>query len=79
MEEKLNAILAETLEKIKGSADLKSLDDVRVGVLGRKGSLTLVLRSLGELAPEERGRMGKKANEVKKQIETSLDERTSAL
>ena len=79
MEEKLNTILEEALAAISSAADEKGLEDVRVRVLGRKGSLTLILRSLGELAPEERGKMGKRSNEIKKQIESALDEKTASL
>ncbi|HOO72881.1 MAG TPA: phenylalanine--tRNA ligase subunit alpha [Spirochaetota bacterium] len=79
MEEKLNTILEEALAAISSAADEKGLEDVRVRVLGRKGSLTLILRTLGELAPEERGKMGKRSNEIKKQIESALDEKTASL
>jgi phenylalanyl-tRNA synthetase alpha chain len=79
MEEKLNAILSEARSAIDSVTDIRELEDIRVRLLGRKGSLTLILRSLGELAPEERGRMGKRSNEIKKEIETCLDDRASAL
>ena len=61
------------------SEDLPALDAVRVSVLGKKGSLTGVLRGLGSLAPEERPAVGKTANEVRIAIEAALEERRSAL
>src|SRR5947209_6652563 len=46
--------------------------------LGRKGSLTGILRNLGTLAPEERPLVGKVANEIKVALEQALQERQAA-
>ena len=43
--------------------------------LGRKGALTLILRSLGNIPPEQRAPMGKLSNEYKNEIEAALDDR----
>lgn len=56
-----------------------ALDAIRVQYLGRKGSLSLILRGLGRLAPEERPAMGALANEVKEAIARLLDERGAVL
>ncbi len=69
----------EALVAVAAAKDLTALDAVRVAVLGKKGSLTSVLRGLGSLAPEERPAVGKTANEVRVAIETALEERRSAL
>ena len=47
--------------------------------LGRKAELTRTLRSIGELPPEERGPVGKAANEVKQALEALLEARTDEL
>lgn len=73
MENKLNSIRQETLDSIKSSAKLDELEDIRVRVLGRKGLLTQILRTLGELSPEQRTTVGKLSNEIKKTIEEALD------
>ena len=46
--------------------------------LGRKSELTAALRSIGELPPEERGPVGKQANEVRRALEELLAERTAS-
>jgi len=47
--------------------------------LGRKGRLTGILRNLGNLSPDERPLVGKRANEVKTSLETALEERQTAI
>jgi phenylalanyl-tRNA synthetase alpha chain len=79
MEEKLNKIKQEAIETIKSSKLLDELEDIRVKVLGRKGMLTQILRSLGELSPELRNTIGKKSNEIKKIIEDALDSKKEEL
>ncbi len=73
MQEKLNKIKQETLELIDSTKILDDLEDIRVKVLGRKGMLTQILRSLGELSPELKGIVGKKSNEIKNIIEETLE------
>ena len=58
------------------SAALEALD---VEVLGKKGSLTVVLRGIGGLPPDDRPRVGAIANEVRTSIEAALAERGAAL
>ena len=53
----------------------EALEEWRVAYLGRRGRLTQVLRSLGGLAPEERGAVGAAANGVKATLERLLGER----
>lgn len=60
-------ILVESaLSAIADSSDEKSLDQLRVDFLGKKGSLTELLKGLGKLAPEERPAAGEKINLAKK-------------
>ena len=46
---------------------MEALEALRVSVLGKKGSLTQIMRSMGKLAPEERPVMGQLANTVRRQ------------
>ena len=55
------------------------MEDIRIKVLGRKGELTAILRSLGTLSPEEKGIVGKRSNEIKNIIETSINEKKDKL
>src|SRR4051812_8605078 len=64
---------------IAAAASAGELEELRVRFLGRKAELTQALRSIGELAPEERGPVGKEANEVKRALEALLAERTQRL
>ena len=68
---------AESAIAAAGSAG--ELEELRVRLLGRKAELTQALRSIGELPPEERGPVGKEANEVKQALESLLAERTQLL
>ncbi len=79
MEQKLNSIKQETLDSIKSAVKLDELEDIRVKVLGRKGLLTQILRTLGELSPEERTTLGRLSNEIKKIIEDALDAKQTEL
>ncbi len=75
----LAALEAEARDAIAGAEDLPALQAVRARFLGRKGSLSQVLRGLGALPPEERGRVGQGANTLKVTLEGWIDERRSAL
>ena len=73
MKEKLQKIKEEALAAIAApDADLES---IRIRYLGKKGELTLVLRGMGALSPEERPIVGQLANEVRADIEQALTEK----
>ena len=72
MKEEILKIKEKTVGLIDNATDLKSLEDIRVKVLGKKGDLTLVLRNMGKLSKEERPAMGQLANEVRSEIEGLL-------
>jgi phenylalanyl-tRNA synthetase alpha chain len=67
------------LAQISEAADLAALDTVRVAYLGKKGSLTGVLRGLGSLPPEERPLAGKVSNDVRLALEAALEARHAEL
>jgi phenylalanyl-tRNA synthetase alpha chain len=75
MVEKIRSIKEKALDLIKSASVSDELEEIRVKVLGRKGDLTQILRTLGELSPEERSAVGKESNEVKKEIEEALASR----
>jgi len=75
----LRALETRALEGIAGAATLDELEAVRIEVLGKKGSLTAVLRGLGALSAEERPEAGRVSNEVRRAIESALEERLSLL
>ncbi|WP_249870923.1 phenylalanine--tRNA ligase subunit alpha [Oceanobacillus saliphilus] len=79
MREQLEAIQAEALERISQTEDMKELQDIKVTYLGKKGSLTGVLRGMGKLSKEERPVVGEIANKVRESITAALDEKNEKL
>jgi phenylalanyl-tRNA synthetase alpha chain len=75
----LEALVARTLGEVAASMDLAALDAVRVATLGRKGSVTELLKGLGELPAAERKAAGAVVNEAKARIAAALESRRAAL
>lgn len=73
MKEKLQALLDEARVEIQVANGLKELEDLRIKYLGKKGEVTLVLKNMKDLTPEERPLIGKIANDVREAIESLLD------
>jgi phenylalanyl-tRNA synthetase, alpha subunit len=79
MKTKLENIRAESLKAIREAADPAGLDALRVQYLGKKGSLSAVLKQLGSLSAEERPQIGQMANEIRANIEEAIKQRAEAL
>ena len=79
MQKQLITILEETKNQLNEAASPEAVEEIRVRVLGKKGRLTEILRAMGGLAAEERKAVGKKANEVRGEIESLLEERRTQL
>jgi len=79
LKEKLAEIRSMTLEEIEHSKDVKSLQAIKVHVLGKKGTLTSVLRGMGKLSKEERPVVGEMANEVRQSITKAIEEKREIL
>ena len=73
MREKLERIKGEVLVKIEQCLDLTSLSQIQVEYLGRKGTITGLLRETGTLPREERPTFGKLANQLKAEIQRAID------
>jgi phenylalanyl-tRNA synthetase alpha chain len=76
---RLQEIRAEAEAAIAGAATAADLEQLRIQYLGRKAELTLMLRSIKDLPPEQRGPVGKGGNEVKQALEAQLEQRVAAL
>ena len=59
MKEKLEHILSNAMSQIEQSGELDKLNEIRVAFLGKKGELTSVLKSMKDVAPEDRPKVGK--------------------
>lgn len=77
--ENIENLKAEILAQISAAQDLKSLDEVRVSAMGKKGKLTELMKGLGALPLEEKIALGKSLNVVKSEIEKALETQKSAL
>lgn len=73
MKDRLQNLLKRAEELISGSAHEKDLSEARTRILGRKGELTAILRSLKDLAAEERAAVGQLANRIKTELEAKFD------
>ena len=74
MKERLQKIKEEAIARIKESKNPESLNDVRVSVLGKKGELTALLKSMKDVAPEERPVFGQLVNDTRAEIEKVMEE-----
>ena len=79
MQESLETLKAEVLDRIAHCAAEPELDQLRVEYLGRKGRLTLLLRGLRELPPEERPQAGEQLNRLRGIVEEQLQARLAEL
>lgn len=70
---------AEKLDTIEKISSLKELDDLRVAVLGKSGEITLALKELGKVAPEERKERGQVLNQLRERFTAAIEERKAAL
>ena len=79
MKDQLEKIKAEALKQIESSEALDRLNEIRVAYLGKKGELTSVLKSMKNVAPEDRPKVGQMVNEARELIEARLEETKAAL
>lgn len=77
--EKPDQLVARAKELAAAADSLAALDQMRVEYLGKKGTLTAMLKDLGKLPPEERPAAGALINEVKQEIQAAIEARRDAL
>ncbi len=65
--------------EIKAANDLKALDDMRVNVLGKKGRITALMKTLGSMDAEERKTKGQALNALKNEIAELIKHQENAL
>ncbi|MBQ8160032.1 MAG: phenylalanine--tRNA ligase subunit alpha, partial [Clostridia bacterium] len=75
MKERISEIHAKMVQELSEAKSRQSLEDVRVRILGKKGELTALLRSMGQLAPEERPAAGQMINEAREKLTAQLEEK----
>jgi phenylalanyl-tRNA synthetase alpha chain len=65
-------LLQQSLESLRNATSEDELTDWYRDVLGRKGSMSEAMRTLGELSPDERRERGRQLNEIKQQLEAAF-------
>ena len=69
----------EILQKINSSSELNDLDVVRIQFLGKKGTLTSLMKQLGSYEPKKRKEIGQKLNEIQKEILEAIENKKLVL
>ena len=72
MTNSLSELTRQAKEDISNCSSLKELDSVRVFYLGKKGKVSLELKSLSKLDPKERPKFGKQINKIKKTLQEKI-------
>ena len=75
----LEVLLQAGLSDIADANNSKDLEGVRVQFLGKQGSVTAQLKTIGALAPEDRSAFGAAVNRVRVELTTALDSRSVAI
>lgn len=79
LKSQLEKIKLESISLLESASDLKTLEDLRIQILGKKGALTAILKQMGGLSAEERPVIGAYANAVRESLENILCEKTELL
>lgn len=79
MEQQLKELRQAAVAELPQAQSLETLNDLRVKYLGKKGSLTAILRGVGSLSPDERPRIGQLVNELRAELEALIDNKAEEL
>ena len=74
-----SALKDETLGSIRAAQSLDELESIRVQSLGKKGSLSLAMKELGQLEPDARREAGQALNAIKSEVSDAIDQRKADL
>ncbi len=75
----LAQIEADLSAAVAGASDLTALEAIRVGALGKSGSISALLKSLGAMSPDERREQGPQINGLRDRVQAALAERRATL
>ena len=79
MDDRIKGLKAQLEADLEGIKNLVDLDKLRVAYLGKKGSITGLMKSMKDLTNEERKEFGKNVNELKAQATDFIEEKTAKL
>ena len=77
--ENVNRIVAEGIAAIEAAQDFNALEQIKARYLGKTGELTGLLKTLGQMSPEERKTIGAHINECKNQFQTAFNAKRDAM
>lgn len=77
--ENLETLTQQALVAVQTAQDVAALEQVRVQYLGKKGEISALMKNLGNVAPEDRPKIGAVINEAKDQVENALSARKEQL
>ena len=70
-EQSLEQLATEAQSALRAISDSKALESWYLAYLGRKGQITQMTRRVGELPKEDRPVFGRRANEIKRELEAA--------
>ena len=73
MKEQIHAIQSDALARIAASTDERSLDEARVAILGKKGSLTTASAGIKDVPKDQKAEVGQWLNSARTAIQAALD------
>ena len=79
MDQIIEELRQRALAAIEVAGSLADLESVRVTLLGRKGDVTQLLRTIGALDPDQRRLVGAAVNILREEIETTIEQRKQSL
>lgn len=79
MNQQIATLQQEALEQLSKAAELSELENLRVAYLGKKGSITALLKGMKYLSHEERKTFGAEVNELKELVSQEIEKKTAEL
>src|SRR6185437_15955916 len=79
MIERIAELRGQAEAEIAAASSAEALEELRVSYLGRKAELPQMLRGVAQLEPEQRGAVGKAANQARQALESLIDKRSAEL
>ncbi len=73
LRKKLSQVVEKTVSNLQSAGNLETLNEIRVGVLGKKGELKQLMKGMKDIPAEERPRFGQLVNEARDKIEENID------
>jgi phenylalanyl-tRNA synthetase alpha chain len=75
----LERLREDAQKRLAEAADAAAVEALRIGLLGRSGDVTVLLREVSKVDPSERAAIGQLANAVRTEVETAIRDRLAAL